>query len=175
VLRTTSGKAGSGAGWPCRDCVRPMWTRFRTSRRDRASLGVSHLRPRAKPVRQRRRRPGVAWIRMSANNQPRDPGSPRCARRPGKQAWGQVGLVAIAPVRCECALGPVGAIEHRSVFPTCVPGRSRCGSDGGDPGSLGFGCSQTINHAIPDRRAAHDVRESRLRVGWPSRNRACPM
>jgi len=77
---------------------------------------------------------------------------------------GVVGLVAIASVRCERALGPVGAIEHRSLLSICVPGRSRRGSDGGDPGSLGIDFSDPINQVVPDRRAAHDVREGRLGV-----------
>jgi hypothetical protein len=50
-------------------------------------------------------------------------------------------------------------------LPTCVPGRSRRVSDGGDPGPLGSIIASQINHAIPDRRAAHVVRESRLWVG----------
>jgi hypothetical protein len=113
-------------GWLCCNCV---WSR--TSRCGRGPLTALNLRPRAKAARQRRGDPGSLGFDFRKPNQPRDPGSPCSARRPGKQAGGGW------PSRnCVC-LRRADAVEHRSLLSTCVPGRSRRVSDAETRGRLG--------------------------------------
>jgi len=114
-------------------------------------------------------------------DQPRDPGSPCCARRPGTQASG--GL-AFSRLRLSKALIEIGA----SLLSTCVPliesgstshfqpaspGESGASVTTQTRGRLGSIFANLIDHAIPARRAAHVVRERRLRVGWLCRDCVC--
>jgi len=63
--------------------------------------------------------------------------------------------------------GEVQRINSRAT----VPGRRWHVSDDGDPGALGIDFSTPINHAMPDRRAPHDVLESSHWANWLSRDR----
>jgi hypothetical protein len=165
------------------------------------------------------RRPGVAWIDLRKPNQPRDPGSPRCARRPGKQTWGQSTFlrlhlpearssraaalpashlrprakparqrwrrpgaawdrlsanqanhaIRIAVVRATSGKAGLGWDEPvRSRIAHCSqpasPGEDGAAATAKTRGRLGSMFANQFDHAIPDRRAPHVVRESKCRV-----------
>jgi hypothetical protein len=86
--------------------------------------------------------------------------------RESRRGW--VGLVAIASAWDE-PMQP--SIAHCSQLAS--PGEAGAPATRRRGVAWGRMFANQINHAIPDRRAPHDVRESRLGVGWPCRNRVC--
>jgi hypothetical protein len=163
VLRTTSGKADRGgiglvamaSVWdePVRSSI--------ASRSPPASPGEAG----AAATAETRGRLGSTFRK---SNQPRDPGSPCCARRPGKQTGAGLALSQwrlSGTSRCD------RATAH--CFPPASPGGAGASAAAQTRGRLGSILANQTNHAIPDRRAAHVVRESKWGVGWLCCNCVC--